>query len=170
MGHWGNISKHFLFVFSRAEWATGVFLWPITFFLISICSGCYVFPGGKWKISGKMEHRQEAFYVIDECFFYSDVLYNNIWIKTPINHAVKINLCMQVKECHRSVVAGVRGGLQYNNPFRDKKFYCAGAGLNVGLLKTGNYPFSCRVCVSKNFKVFCLAKHLSQTQCSQAHI
>lgn len=51
-----------------------------------------------------------------------------------------------------------------------KNLYCAGAGLSVGLLRTGSHPFSCRVHVSKNFKIFCLAKHLSQTQCSQAHI
>lgn len=29
-------------------------------------------------MSGKMEHRQETFYVIDEFFLYSDVLYNNM--------------------------------------------------------------------------------------------
>lgn len=73
-------------------------------------------------MSGKMEHKQEEFYVIDEHFFYSDVLYNNMWIKTHINHVGKINLCIQVKECHRTVVFGVRGGSQYNNPFADKKF------------------------------------------------
>lgn len=79
------------------------------FFLISTCKSCYVFPGDKWKTSGKTEHRQEAFYVKHECFFYSDILYSNTWTKPCKKHGVKIDLCMQVKECHRTVVAGVRG-------------------------------------------------------------
>lgn len=51
------------------------------------------------------------------------VLY--MWIKNGIKHAIKFNLYTQVKECHRIVVVGVRGGSQYNT-FRDKKFLLSG--------------------------------------------
>lgn len=45
-------------------------------------------------------------------FSNSDVLYANMWIKASIKHAVKIDLGMQVKEWHGTVVAVVRGRLQ----------------------------------------------------------